>query len=247
MVLFQSKQDRRTSALAPPPPPALRIELGADGDAKTRLHPGRPLPRPGAGTRVPAEAVLLEALSRRLARSLPHAWHEVFGETVSVPVQFEVVDRTLVHAAAAPSAHWDPAAVDWLLQCHRGRLEPADHRDVLMSFGETRDALEMALSLDRVWPDGGWRVGISGGRTVQAVFVAAGITQRIALGRHLTAAAQAARSAQPGWIVICEAVSTRLRSTLADDPRLCVAIEDVHDGRLRLRPATAAQRRARDS
>lgn len=200
---------------------------------------------PPRDSRPPLDALLLEALSRRMLRHMPQAWGELFGEGAVQQPRFEVCERTLLHAdiTALRAAADEPLDLEWLVRCHHGQLEPSEPGQLLVGFQDPRDALGLALSLFRCLPGLRVRVGLAGGRCVQAVFWSQGERHTLALGRSVRQAALAASLAAPGSIVLGDGMHDALPAAMDQELKHCLVIEEFEADRLQRVTITPAPAR----
>ena len=156
------------------------------------------------------QALLLEALSDKVLHQLPPAvWKELFLGTGREALRFEQRHLTLVHVDV-DAADGEPGGADdlfWgelqrLNGRHNGRLDPYVDAAALATFENPGAAVRMAIELHRAAGGVALRVGVATGVCTLAYFRVQGRLWCTPLGDLPARAADVARSASLGGIVI---------------------------------------------
>lgn len=187
-------------------------------------------------------AMLLEALSDKVLHQLPPAvWKELFLGAGHETIRFEQRHLTLVHADADMPAGQPGSATESFYQelqrlntRHNGRLDPYVDATALVTFEDPGAAVRMALQLQQAATGVHLRIGVVGGLCTLAYFRAQGRLWCTPLGRQPARAAEVARGAEVGGIVISP--ETYEPSLKESRRRLQAALPmpDFHDSELDL-------------
>lgn len=187
-------------------------------------------------------AMLLEALSDKVLHQLPHGlWKELFLGAGHETIRFEQRLLTLVHVdAEAPAG--EPGSVtesfyqelQRLNTRHNGRLDPYVDATALVTFEDPGAAVRMALQLQQGSRGVALRIGVVGGLCTLAYFRAQGRLWCTPLGRLPARAAEVARTAAVGGIVISpETYEPSLKNARRSAPPR-QPMPDFHDSELDL-------------
>lgn len=161
-------------------------------------------------TAIQEQALLLEALSDKVLHQLPHAvWRGLFLGSERDSIRFEQRHLTLVHADVDVPAGQPGSATERFSQelqrlntRHNGRLDPYVNATALATFENPGAAVRMAIELQRAAGDVALRVGVVSGLCTLAFFRVQGRLWCTPLGEQPQRAAQVARRATVGGIVI---------------------------------------------
>lgn len=187
-------------------------------------------------------AMLLEALSDKVLHQLPPGvWKELFLGAGHDSIRFEQRHLTLVHADAEVPAGEPGSATDGFYEelqrlntRHNGRLDPYVDATALITFEDPGAAVRMALQLQQAAQGVQLRIGVVGGLCTLAYFRAQGRLWCTPLGSLPARAAEVARSAVVGGIVISPET---YEPTLKEARRRAAAqhpMPDFHDSELNL-------------
>jgi hypothetical protein len=176
------------------------------------------------------EALLFEALSDKVLHQLPQAvWKGLFLGTERDSIRFEQRNLSLVYADADVPAGQPGSVTERFYQelqrlntRHGGRLDPYVNATALITFEDPGSAVRMAIELQRAAEGVALRIGVVTGPCTLAFFRAQGRLWCTPLGAQPARAAEVARSAKPGGIVISPETyepadrSVRLRAEARD-------------------------------
>ena len=166
---------------------------------------------------------MLEGLSAKIKRSLPHAvWQEVFGDLEGRGVSFEQCTLTLLHAdpAVAPGSDESERVareLRWLAASNGGRADHSAAPSSLTLFKSPRAALRMALSLQHAVADVQFRVGLHTGQCTLAVFTAQDRQWAVVVGAERRLAAAMAFNAVAGTVAISGGTHAALGDAFGDE------------------------------
>ena len=186
--------------------------------------------------------MLLEALSDKVLRQLPAAvWKELFLGAGHDTIRFEQRHLTLVHADAAAPAGEPGSATESFYQelqrlntRHNGRLDPYVDAAALVTFEDPGAAIRMALQLQQAAHGVQLRIGVVGGLCTLAYFRAQGRLWCTPLGPLPARAAEVARSAAVGGIVISPETYEPSLKEARRRPPARQPMPDFHDSELDL-------------
>ncbi|HEX2544630.1 MAG TPA: hypothetical protein VHL79_07120 [Ramlibacter sp.] len=156
------------------------------------------------------QALLLEALSDKVLHQLPPAvWRGLFLGAERDTIRFEQRNLTLVHAHVDVPEGQPGGATERFYQelqrlntRHNGRLDPYVAATALATFENPGAGVRMAIELQRAAGDVALRVGVVTGLCTLAFFRAQGRLWCTPLGEQPQRAAEVARSAALGGMVI---------------------------------------------
>jgi hypothetical protein len=147
-----------------------------------------------------AHAGLLETLSERLLTDFSQGlWRRVFLGPGYERIRFERETVTFL-CTDTVDFDWTPEEIETLAARYDGRVERCDHRVVLV-FARARDALQMALLLQRT-ASCSLRMALRSASCTTAVFEVDGRERRLALGKEVREAGALAERSQPGSVHI---------------------------------------------
>jgi hypothetical protein len=176
------------------------------------------------------EALLFEALSDKVLHQLPQAvWKGLFLGTERDSIRFEQRNLSLVYADADVPAGQPGSVTERFYQelqrlntRHGGRLDPYVNATALITFEDPGSAVRMAIELQRAGEGVKLRIGVVTGPCTLAFFRAQGRLWCTPLGAQPARAAEVAKGAKPGGIVISPETyepadrSVRLRAEARD-------------------------------
>lgn len=156
------------------------------------------------------DALLLEALSDKVLHQLPpKVWKELILGAGRDSIRFERRHLTLVHAEAEAPAGAPGSTNERFYRDlqringrHNGRLDPYIDAAALATFEDPGAAMRMAMELQRCAGEVRLRVGVVSGPCTLAYFRAHGRLWCTPLGSQPARAAEVARTAGVGGIVI---------------------------------------------
>lgn len=195
-----------------------------------------------------SRASLLEALHAHLQRHLPlPVWQALAAAPDAIRLEQRLLtvlhaESPLVGATGEHDAFQEELA--WLAECHLGELEPSAPCTAVVSFQQPRSALRMALGLQRMAADFRLRIGLASGVCTVALFQAEGRDCAVALGAPLQQAAEVARAASAGSILVAPDAYHHLKDVIEGEVAGCVLMEEFYDSGLAQATITPAPRRS---
>jgi adenylate cyclase len=219
------------SSLAEEHEQRLGMDLGAIDYLTKPVDPQAVLSRVERHVRAAARSRRIDALGERLSRHLaPRAWHQLFHGVGGVCLSFEQEPRTLltIQAAQLNGSSAGRAAfceeVEAMAGPCRGTVDHFGWGELVVMFDEPRDALQMALDLQRQAGGspmhlglhhcvcdfarfrgmGGWERTLLGDEAKLARAVTAGATRGIVISPEAYALLRPEVQARRGQVVVTE-------------------------------------------
>jgi class 3 adenylate cyclase len=176
----------------------------------------------------------MELLSEKLARHLaPEAWQALFNGQGRATIKFVRKPLTLMYAQPVALSACSPrlresfvAKVKFLTGRHFGRLDLYSRKAAVVFFEDAKDAVQMAMELQRCAVGFPLRIGVHTDSADLASFEVAGRSRATLLGGETAAAAEVAATAAVGSIAISPTTYKLVQDDLQGQTKDCLVMEE---------------------
>lgn len=176
----------------------------------------------------------MDLLSEKLGRHLaPDDWQALFNGTGRSTIRFARRTVTVLYAQPVALSSCPPrlresfvAKVKFLSGRHFGRLDLYSRKAAVVFFEDAKDAVQMAMELQRSATGFALRTGIYTGPAEVASFEVGGRSRATLIGQETAAAAEVAATAAVGSIVISPETYKLVQADLQSQTVDCLVMEE---------------------